>query len=44
VFRERDPETAAVMNETRKPVVFHRPFAPGWHNASVIHGDVDAQI
>lgn len=42
--KEMDAETAKFMNETRKFVVSHAAFEPGWQNVSVLHGDVSAQI
>ena len=41
---ELDPETARFMTDTRKYVVSHRPFDPGWKNATVMTGDVAGQV
>ncbi len=39
-----DPVTAKFMNETRKYVVSHGPYEPGWQNAEAIHGDVMIEV
>ncbi len=38
------PEIAKFMNENRKVVASHAPFAPGWTNASVISDDVVREV
>lgn len=42
--KEVAPEVAKVMNETHKVVASRQPFDPGWHNVTVISGDVAAEV
>ncbi len=41
---EMDPVTAKFINETKKYVVSHDSYDPGWQNAESISGNVEASI
>ena len=38
------PEIARFMNERHKYVASHNAFEPGWHNVTVLTGDVAGQV
>jgi dihydrofolate reductase len=42
--KKENPEVAKYMNEAPKIVVARRPFEPGWHNVTVVSGDVVGKI
>lgn len=42
--KKEDPETAEFMNETKKYVIAHKAFDPGWKNVAVITENVVERI